>query len=168
MADRVDPAGSLTYDPVADVAARYPDWRVGHVDLGGFVSEVLCWARRVILLEVTDRAEVSRSSLAHAIAHLDLGHAATISRHFESREERQADRLAASRLIPLPALESAMSWSLEPGDIAAQLGVDLEMLQVRERALTLGERRRLAESLDVELQPRVREELLGLHDQQLP
>lgn len=143
MADRTHRAGALTYDPAADLAARYPEWVVGRVDLGGLVPEVLCWVRRVILIEASARAEVQRSSLAHAVAHIDLGHTTTISGHFENREESQADRLAARRLIALDDFADALSWSQDRGEVARHLGVDLPMLRIRELDLSVAERRRL-------------------------
>lgn len=143
MADRTHRAGALTYDPAADVAARYPDWVVGLADLGGLVPEVLCWVRRVILIDASAGIEVRRSSLAHAVAHLDLGHTRTLSGHFENREEGQADRLAARRLIPLEAFAEALAWSQDRGEVARHLGVDLPMLRTRELDLSTAERRRL-------------------------
>ena len=143
MADRAHRAGALTYDPAADVASRYPDWIVGRADLQGLVPEVLCWARRVILIDGGSSPEVQRSSLAHAVAHLDLGHTVTLSGHFENREEVQADLLAARRLIPLDDLAAAVAWSRDRGEVACQLGVDLPMLRIRELSLDAAERRRL-------------------------
>lgn len=143
MADRTHRAGALTYDPAADLASRYPEWVVGRADLGGLVPEVLCWVRQVILVDASSSPEVQRSSLAHAIAHLDLGHTRTIAGYFENREESRADELAAERLIPLEALADALRWSRDRNEVAGQLGVDLTMLQTRERGLRPAERRRL-------------------------
>ncbi|MET3962440.1 hypothetical protein ABIE44_002374 [Marmoricola sp. OAE513] len=143
MADRAHPPGTLTYDPAADVAERYPGWVVATVDLGGLVPEVLCWTRRIILIEREQSAHARRSSLAHAVAHLDLGHARTLNGHFERREEAQADRLAADRLIPLEDFAAALAWSQNRRVVADQLGVDLEMLAVREDGLSRSERTRL-------------------------
>lgn len=147
MADRADRAGALTYDPAADAADRYPDWLVTTADLGGLVPEVLCRARRIILIDLDQSPEGQRSSLAHAVAHLDLGHARTLSQFFETREEIEADRLAARRLIPLDAFAEAVSWSRERSAVATELGVDLSMLQVREESLSRAERRRLGKRL---------------------
>lgn len=143
MADRAHPAGTLTYDPAADLALRHPDWVVGRADLQGLVPEVLCWVRKVILIDAASSPEVQRSSLAHAVAHLDLGHTRTLSGHFENREEVQADRLAARRLIRIEDLAAALAWSRDRGEVASQLGVDLPMLQAREVGLDVAERRRL-------------------------
>ncbi|MCX6396586.1 MAG: ImmA/IrrE family metallo-endopeptidase [Propionibacteriales bacterium] len=133
----------MRYDPAADLADRHPGWVVGLVDLGGLVPEVLCWVRRVILIEAGSSPEVQRSSLAHAVAHLDLGHRRTVAGFFENREELQADHLAARRLIEVDQLADALRWSQDRGEVALQLGVDLATLQTREAGLTPAERRRL-------------------------
>jgi len=143
VADRAHRAGALTYDPDADLATRYPHWVVRRADLDGLVPEVLCWVRRVILIETSSSPEVDRSSLAHAVAHLDLGHTRTVSGFFENREEGQADRLAARRLIRVDDFAQALAWSQDRGEIASQLGVDVSMLQVREATLSATERSQL-------------------------
>jgi hypothetical protein len=143
VADRGRHARSLTYDPDADVAARFPDWIVASVDLGGVIPEVLSPARRVILLERTLDRAARRSSLAHAVAHLDLGHHRTLAGWFENREEAAADELAARRLIPIDDLGRVLAWTDDRVEAAAELDVDLAMLAVRERRLAPPERRRL-------------------------
>ncbi|MCW2752839.1 MAG: putative Zn peptidase [Marmoricola sp.] len=143
MADRSGGARGLTYDPGADAALRYPEWIVTTAHLGGVIPEVMCRARRVILIEVDQSPAAQRSSLAHAVAHLDLGHARTTAGFFENREEAEADRLAAERLIPLDAFAAALVSARVPAAIASELGVDLPMLRVREANLTRAERRRL-------------------------
>jgi hypothetical protein len=144
VADRAGSPAELSYDPYADLARRYPDWLVVAADLGGLVPEVLSPARRVVLLEREQSPAGLRCSLAHAVAHLDLGHARTIAGFFESREEAQADGLAAGRLIALPALAAALSWTRDRTEIAAELQVDAQMLRVRERDLSRADRRALA------------------------
>lgn len=143
MADRSGCTRSVTYDPGADAALRYPDWIVATADLGGIIPEVMCRVRRVILIEADQSPAAQRSSLAHAVAHLDLGHARTMSGFFENREEADADRLAAERLIPLDALAAALVGPRIPTAVAGELDVDLTMLRVREANLTRTERRRL-------------------------
>src|SRR5690242_18573471 len=78
VANRPSITGTLTgcdYDPGADAARRYPDWVIRHRDLRG-VPEVMCPTRKVILLEDTHDRASRRCSLAHAVAHIDLAHAA--------------------------------------------------------------------------------------------
>lgn len=147
MADREGGTPALNprgrYDPERDAGLRYPEWLVAHVDLGGVVPEVLCRRRRVILLDRGLDPAGARSSLAHALAHLDLGHAETLAGFFERREERAADDLAARRLIPLGPWAAALRWSASDAEVAAELEVDRQMLEVRRRGLSGAERIRL-------------------------
>ncbi len=141
MADRSGGPPALSYDPGADVARRYPDWLVADADLGGLIAEVLCPARRVILLDHTLGPAVVRCSLAHAIAHLDLGHTHPVRGHFENREEAAANDLAARRLIPLEDYAAALSWTRNPDEVAAELVVDGATLRAREARFTTADRR---------------------------
>lgn len=147
MADREGSPPQLSYDPVADAATRYPDWIVRTADLGGVIPEVLSRARQVILLEREHTEAQQRCSLAHALAHLDLGHAETPSGWFENREEVEADDLAGRRLIPVADLARALSWSRDPDEVARELVVDTAMLQVRQARMLREERRRLRQLL---------------------
>jgi Zn-dependent peptidase ImmA (M78 family) len=128
---------------VADAADRYPDWIVRTADLGGVIPEVLSRARRVILLEREHSPAQRRCSLAHALAHLDLGHAETPGGWFEHREEVEADDLACRRLIPLTDLAVALSWSRDHDEVARELEVDAPMLAIRQSRMRIEERRRL-------------------------
>lgn len=139
MADRPGGERALSYDPGADAAARYPDWVIRHRALGG-IPEVLCRRRRVILINNAHSWPAKRSSLAHAVAHLDLGHADTASAFFEKREEREADQLAARRLITLDELAEVLCWTRDYGEIADELLVDVTMLKMREKHLHVSER----------------------------
>lgn len=147
MADREGGTPQLSYDPAADAAARYPDWVVSSADLGGVIPEVLSRSRRVILLERNQTPAQRRSSLAHAVAHLDLGHAETPGGWFEQREEVEAESLAAQRLIPLEALARALSWSRDHAEVARELGVDSSLLALRQSRMRAQERGRLRRML---------------------
>lgn len=139
MGTRPSSARALTYDPGADAAVRYPDWVIRHRKLGG-IPEVLCRRRRVILINSAHTWAAKRSSLAHAVAHLDLGHAETTAGFFEKREEREADQMAARRLISLDDLADILCWTRDYGEIAEELVVDLTTLKVREKHLHVSER----------------------------
>jgi Zn-dependent peptidase ImmA (M78 family) len=143
VADREGSTPGLSYDPVADAAARYPDWIIRTVDLGGVIPEVLSHTRRVILLEQAHDPAQRRSSLAHALAHLDLGHTETPGGWFEQREEVEAEDLAARRLVPLADLARALAWSRDQDEVAGELGVDASMLKLRQARMRAEERRRL-------------------------
>lgn len=130
MADREGDARALSYDPGRDAALRYPGWVIRHRPIG--VPEVLDLRRRVILLDDSGTWHQKRSSLAHALAHLDLGHV-VIGGHLGDLQERDAELLAARRLMPLAALADAIRWCREPrwDDVAHELGVDARMLRAR-------------------------------------
>lgn len=141
MADRTGGPGVLSYDPRADVAHRYPDWLVADADLGGLVAEVFCPRRQVILIDGSLGPYVARCSLAHAIAHLDLGHTHPVRGHFESREESAANTLAAQRLIPLEDYAAVLTWTRDPAEVADELAVDGATLRIRENRFTAADRR---------------------------
>jgi len=143
VADREGGTPQLRYDPAADAAARYPEWVVSTADLGGIIPEVLSRSRRVILLEREHPPAQRRSSLAHALAHLDLGHAQTPGGWFERREEVEAEDLASRRLIPLADLATVLAWSRDHDEVARELGVDVSMLELRRSRMGTDERRRL-------------------------
>lgn len=141
MADRESGTRKLSYDPAADVALRYPEWLVASVDLGGLIPEVLCPVRRVILLERALGPVDRRCSLAHAIAHIDLGHTHPVTGHYENREEAAANALASRRLIPLRDYAEVLAWTRDPAEVAAELVVDRATLRIRESGLDRTDRR---------------------------
>ncbi len=147
MADPESDAAGLTYDPVADLAQRHPDWTVCRVHLGWGIRETLCLRRRVILLDVAGSPADARSSLAHAVAHVDLDHAPLPAGFFELRQEREADAVAARRLMPASVLARVLAWTRSPAEVAAELGVDRALLAARLRTLSPSERAALERSL---------------------
>lgn len=146
MAHRESSTGTLTYDPGADAARRHPDWVIRHRHLLG-VPEVMCVARRVILLENSASRAVRRSNLAHAIAHIDLEHEATTG-VLSSRQELAADKLAARRLIGVRELADAVVWAESFEELAHVLDVDERMLWVRGKYLHPPERHLVSRRLD--------------------
>lgn len=120
------------------MAARYPDWVVQWGRIAP-IPEVLCIRRHVVLVDRgVDRA-TRRCALAHAVAHIDLGHHPATDRQGR-RYELDADQLAASRLIPVHRLADALAWALCPDEVAVELGVTTHMAQVRVRGLTLADK----------------------------
>lgn len=133
----------MRYDPGADAASRYPDWVIRRRNLGWGLTEVLCRRSRVILLEQGTDAAQRRCSLAHAIAHLDLGHAAAGADRYDRRQEAEAHQLAARRLLPLEDLVWAAQWTHDPVEAAVELEVDVPTLRTRFAHLHPSERLRL-------------------------
>lgn len=97
-------------------------------DLGG-VKEAMCVKDRVILLDQSRSMIERRCDLAHAVAHIELGH--TDRRN--KADERAAVRYAAKMLIDLDDLADAIETSAGLVDecAAAYLNVDMETLAAR-------------------------------------
>lgn len=130
----------MTYNPGADLARRYPRWVLRHRPLIGGIPEVLCWRRQVILIERHMSRSARLCAEAHAVAHLDLEHAATLRGVLEAREEHSADLLAARRMVEVRALASTLTLDLPPADLADELGVTSHLLTVRLNHLHPSER----------------------------
>lgn len=80
-----------------------------------------------------------RSTLAHELAHIELGHTGGCA----GAEEAQARRLAARWLIDMDRLLDALAWSEELEEVAEELWVDLDTLYARLDGLTADERARV-------------------------
>lgn len=81
------------YDPIGD-AERHSSWTIQQVNLSG-IGEVFDRRTRVILIDSTFPPD---AALAHAIAHLDLGHTESEGHAFTEQQEMDADYLAGIRL----------------------------------------------------------------------
>lgn len=132
----------MKYEPGRDAAQRYPDWVIRHRPLSHGIPEVLCRRRKVILVESGESWAAKRCSLAHAVAHLDLGHEAT-SGAFDHTQEAHADQLAARRLITLDDLADVLCWTRFSTEVAAELEVDIRTLNTRQVHLHPSERAEL-------------------------
>jgi Zn-dependent peptidase ImmA (M78 family) len=72
-----------------------------------------------------------RCTLAHELAHHRLGHTGTCDPATSSRQEAEADALAARWLITLEDLADAELWGRHPSEVAEELWVDVRMLRAR-------------------------------------
>jgi hypothetical protein len=70
-----------------------------------------------------------RATLWHELVHADRGD--EHCDHFGSRQERRCIREAARRAIDLRALADALLWSDQPDEVADELKVTVELLNVR-------------------------------------
>lgn len=122
------PREVAVYSPWEDVGGRLSEWVIEHTSLRG-LHEVMCWRRKVILLERDRTVAQRRSDLSHAIAHIDLGH----RRAFDPGTETAADRLAAKRLILRVPLADALVWTQGAAteETAEILRVDIPILRAR-------------------------------------
>ncbi len=90
----------------------------------------------VIVLHPDQSQAQRRCTLAHELAHIELGHV-----HGASASEESAARLlAARRLIEMPALLDALSWAEDLREVADELWVDEDTLMARLDGLTCNER----------------------------
>ncbi|MCW2542820.1 MAG: putative Zn peptidase [Frankiales bacterium] len=125
------------YSPWIDAGERHGDWTIERVPLRG-LHEVMCIRSKVILLERNRTKWERRCDLAHAIAHIDLGHRGD----FDRKAERAAVRHAAKMLIDLEPLGDvlASTGGRVTFDGAHALGVDVETMTARLQHLHASER----------------------------
>lgn len=88
--------------------------------------------RDLIVMDPRQSQAQRRCTIAHELAHIDLGHTDGCS----PTEETEARALAARRLITMPALLDALAWSEELEEVADELWVDLDTLYARLDHLT--------------------------------
>ena len=131
MADRWHPWRAVAGLP--DVTVVYGDPGEGNVGLVDLRS-------RVITLCPSLLQDERRSTLTHELVHLERGTPCGPG----DPEEREVERLAAARIIPLPDLVEAVRWSDHLEEQALALWVDEDMVRVRLRHLTEREREELA------------------------
>lgn len=89
-----------------------------------------------------------RSTLAHELAHVELGHAMRPGwwgSLYEPAMEAEADELAARELIPLHQLADVLRTARDAEEAAARLDVDRHTVRVRVETLTAAERRYVEE-----------------------
>ncbi|WP_460447411.1 ImmA/IrrE family metallo-endopeptidase [Angustibacter aerolatus] len=127
--------------------ARHPDIWVHRCRL----QEGRGWwvpSERVILLDAGLDRRTARCVLAHELAHALLGHTwpegYRESGWLAARLERQADRWAAERLLPVDVLAPVLAERRDPDATAQRLDVTPELLRTRLAALTADERQQLA------------------------
>lgn len=92
-----------------------------------------------------------RCALAHGLAHKDLGHSGTCeypdSRRQSARVEREADDLAARRLIRLGHFIEVLCWTDDRDEAADALWVTRHYLDVRLGGMYMGEQKKVREAL---------------------
>ena len=66
----------------------------------------------------------------------------------QAREEETVERIAARRLIALDHLVDVLRWTRSTREVAAELWVDVPMLQALGRSLTDAERAWIDEQLE--------------------
>lgn len=75
-----------------------------------------------------------RCTIAHEIEHIQRGPTPP-DPAIRAREEVAIDRAVARRLIDIDALGEALAWPLDPSEVADDLWVDRQTLEVRVHSL---------------------------------
>lgn len=100
-----------------------------------------------ITINTGDDQAQRRSTLAHELVH-DERRVFPVDRVLRAREELTVERIAARRLIALDHLVDVLRWTRSTGEVAAELWVDVPMLQALGRSLTDAERAWIDEQLE--------------------
>lgn len=112
--------------------ASLPRGRMGHIN----------WHTHTITIDRGLLQAERRCTIAHELIHLERGPAPDDS-WLRAREERAVEAEAARRLITLDALADALAWSDRPVEVAEELWVDVQTLDVRVDGLNPAERAEL-------------------------
>lgn len=97
--------------------------------------------RSLIVMNPHQSQRQRRCTLAHELAHIELGHINGAT----DAEESQAREHAARRLIPIDRLMDALRWADNLSEVAHELWVDEQTLMDRIDTLTEDERQRLVD-----------------------
>lgn len=136
------------YCPWRDLGNRFPGV---HLAVHSLAPARAAWlpVERVLLLDRGLTVTQGRCTLAHEIAHMDLGHHPTGLGHFDRRQEREADGLAGRRLLPLDVLVEAIKSGWDLPTAADELFVTVELLHDRMDRLHPAERHALRSARDL-------------------
>lgn len=119
----------MSYSPWKDAEVQHPDLDIERCDIAP-ARGVWVRSENMILIDENLDRTWRRATLAHELAHVDLGHVSAVEGFFARRIEREADMLAARRLLgSVDAIADAVA--AHPGDTAAvadQLDVPVEVL----------------------------------------
>lgn len=93
----------------------------------------LCdWSTKTISIDPSLTAAEQRAVLTHELVHAERG---PVPAWMRAREEQTVRAISARRLIELPPLIEAVSWSRIPVIIAQDLDVDADTVRARAEAL---------------------------------
>ncbi|MGV9482096.1 hypothetical protein [Gordonia aichiensis] len=100
-----------------------------------------------VTINTGDDQAQRRSTLTHELVH-DERRIFPQDEVLQAREEETVERIAARRLIALDHLVDVLRWTRSTGEVAAELWVDVPMLQALGRSLTDAERAWIDEQLE--------------------
>jgi IrrE N-terminal-like domain len=125
--------GELRDDGASEASIR----RLMSPESGFSATTIVVGRRRLIVYNPRHEAARKASSLAHELAHVILEHEAAPAlgvggcRHWDGRQEAEADWLGGALLVPRAG---ALAWMLESEDVdagARNFGVSLELFRWR-------------------------------------
>jgi hypothetical protein len=125
--------GELREDGASETTIR----RLMSPGAGFSATTIVVGPRRLIVYNPRHEPGRKASSLAHELAHLILEHEAAPAigvggcRHWDGRQEAEADWLGSALLVPRPG---ALAWMLESDDVdggASNFGVSVELFRWR-------------------------------------
>jgi IrrE N-terminal-like domain len=125
--------GELREDGASQASIR----RLTSPESGFSATTIVLGPRRLIVYNPRHEAGRKASSLAHELAHVILEHEAAPAigvggcRHWDGRQEAEADWLGSALLVPRAA---ALAWMLESDDVdagARNFGVSVELFRWR-------------------------------------
>lgn len=122
-------------EQLQDRVRAWPGWVVGWALLDDDMYGTVDFERSMIWLDIRLDEREARSTLAVELERRDRGPFAD--------DECMLEQAAARWLIPFDDLAAAVSMAREPEGVACILGVDMQLLRVRQAGLTMDERQML-------------------------
>lgn len=123
-------------------------WELLPGDLLGYTDH----ASRTIVLDRRLTQAERRCTIAHELEHQARG-PVPAEPVLAAREEAAVDAAVARKLIPIRKLGEALAWSQDPDEVAEELWVDVQTLEVRLRRLHPSERHYLRRCLAAKEEP---------------
>lgn len=99
--------------------------------LPGDTLGITDWSTRTITLDPRQLQSERRCTIAHEVEHVRRGPLRSRDPVHVAREESRVHRTVARQLINLDRLGDALSWSLDPHEVAEALWVDVDTLRTR-------------------------------------
>lgn len=129
---------------LADVGLEFTD---DEALLDGADARYFHTVRRVLMDRRIDLQVERRCTLAHELGHAVRGDLPCGDDRADDRQEAAVEQWAARQLIELPALAEALKWSDDPAEVADELWVTPDLLEVRISHLHPSERAWLRRAL---------------------
>ncbi|WP_119716266.1 ImmA/IrrE family metallo-endopeptidase [Propionibacterium ruminifibrarum] len=119
--------------------AHLPRGHMGQID----------WQTHTVIIDRNLLQSERRCTITHELVHIERGPVPS-DPWLKQREEQAVEAEAARRLITLEALADALAWSSQPAEVAEELWVDMQTLDVRISGLSDTERTWLDRRLEID------------------